>query len=351
MANIPFSTGSMTFTDALMQAKRASQLREVPFSTRDVQNLQSGYMEGAAERMAGERSSALAEKSQTAQETNWTNTLAQEKELNAANLTQQKGLAEAGLATERELSGLSRAQTERLTQAQMDVQGSAANKALTGNVISTGATLGGAYLIAPASTQAAIGAGLSSTGAVTGGAAAGYVAPKLIEAVHEDSMENTGQNVSFGLIEDEESASEFGGLFHGAAAGAAVGGPVGAVAGGIAGWFSGGGCIIVTACTDRHSPEVEIAREYRDKFLDPVTLRGYYMIAEKVVPVITRFSLVKWFVKRFLVDNLIAYGRHALDKGPRPKPTARAVTKVFLRLCGSIGSRRASFVRCNGEIV
>lgn len=111
------------------------------------------------------------------------------------------------------------------------------------------------------------------------------------------------------------------------------------------------GCIIVTACTSPDSEEVNISREYRDKFLTPEQLRGYYMIAEKMVPWIQRFPPVKWLVKRLLVDNLIAYGRYALDKGPYPGPLAHTVTKQFLRLCGFVGSRRRHFVRCNGETV
>ncbi|MCX5819735.1 MAG: hypothetical protein NT047_07475 [Deltaproteobacteria bacterium] len=110
-------------------------------------------------------------------------------------------------------------------------------------------------------------------------------------------------------------------------------------------------CIIVTACTFSNSEEVNISREYRDKFLTPVQLRGYYMIAEKVVPLINRFSIVKRLVKRFLVDNLIAYGKHELQKGPPPRTAATTITRGFLALCEHVGNRKPSFVRCNGEIV
>jgi hypothetical protein len=111
------------------------------------------------------------------------------------------------------------------------------------------------------------------------------------------------------------------------------------------------GCIIVTACTSPESEEVNITREYRDKYLTPEQLRGYYMIAEKVVPAIAGSAAVKWFVKRFLVDNLIAYGRHALGKGPRPGLSSTLITRGFLALCNAVGSRKPSFVRVNGEIV
>lgn len=73
-------------------------------------------------------------------------------------------------------------------------------------------------------------------------------------------------------------------------------------------------CIIVTTATDPHSEEVNITRQYRDEFLDPVTLRGYYMIAEKVVPLMKKWPWFKQFIKKHLVDNLVEYGRYALEK-------------------------------------
>jgi hypothetical protein len=107
-------------------------------------------------------------------------------------------------------------------------------------------------------------------------------------------------------------------------------------------------CIIITACTDTHSPEVEIAREYRDRFLTPDQLRGYYMIAEKILPFVTKH---KGFFKKYLVDNLIEYGRYALDKtSDKPSIPSRIITRLFIGLCWTVGQTRKSFVRANGEV-
>lgn len=112
-----------------------------------------------------------------------------------------------------------------------------------------------------------------------------------------------------------------------------------------------GGCIIVTACTHRDSYEVGITREYRDRFLDAETLRGYYMLAEKVVPVMKKHGWTKRIIKRFLVDPLISYGEHALDYTDiRPSAYAVMVKVFFLTLCRKVGEKRAQFVRANGEI-
>jgi len=116
------------------------------------------------------------------------------------------------------------------------------------------------------------------------------------------------------------------------------------------GW--GLGCIIVTACTDPHSPEVEIAREYRDKFMDLDQIRGYYMIAEKVVPLIKRSNIFKGIVKRVLVDSLVDYGKSALGKQEqKPRLASRTISKGFLWLCRKVGQTRETFTRCNGEVV
>lgn len=110
-------------------------------------------------------------------------------------------------------------------------------------------------------------------------------------------------------------------------------------------------CIIVTACTSPDSEEVNISRRYRDNFLTIAELRGYYMIAEKVVPIIQKYPIVKRIVKNGLVDNLIQYGRYALGVGEYPSFSSRIITKSFLSLCRSIGNKKDMFIRSNGEAV
>ncbi len=113
----------------------------------------------------------------------------------------------------------------------------------------TGATSGavGSTMTAGAPVTAEAGTGLSATGALAyaAPAAAGYAAPKLVDAIHKDSMENIGHNLSLGLVRDEKSSKAFGSAATGAAAGAAIGSivpgvgtAVGAVVGGIVGGLS-----------------------------------------------------------------------------------------------------------------
>jgi hypothetical protein len=380
-----------TFTDALMQAKRASGLRGVPFTTGDYQNLQAGYMEGAAERNAAERSGALAEKSQGAQEKNWADTLAQEKTLSAQQLGQQ-----------RELSALSRQQTERITADQMSAQDAASKKALTGNVLSTGATLGGAYLMKPAATVAAPAANAALTGAAGDAAlSASYAGETGAGAGYAGSLGTVASAAAIMARQkwgapdtpDEEKTftqSAFNDPFFGTtrygaskvfgdsneitkvAAGAedfietAVADPIakfgaGDFGGGVEGIVAGpvravrdaarSVCIIVTACTDPDSPEVEIAREFRDKFLDAEQLRGYYLLASKIVPLIESNGIVKKLVKKWLVDRLVDYG--AVMLGKKEKTSLRSsyiVSRLFLSLIRAVGKTRTQFVRSNMEV-
>lgn len=112
-----------------------------------------------------------------------------------------------------------------------------------------------------------------------------------------------------------------------------------------------GGCIIITACTDSHSPEVETAREYRDKFLDAESLRGYYKLAERIVPRIESNGKIKQFIKKHLVDSLVEYGSSKLGKtDTKPCMKSRIISKCFLGLIKAIGASCKSYVRCNGEV-
>jgi hypothetical protein len=102
-------------------------------------------------------------------------------------------------------------------------------------------------------------------------------------------------------------------------------------------------CIIITACTDPHSYEVELTRCYR-KFLDPVTLGGYYAIAHKIAPIIKRNRKVRAFFKKFLVDRLVDYGEAFLFRqnfrlSPKYKyKSSVAVATSFLWVCKIVGN-------------
>jgi len=153
------------------------------------------------------------------------------------------------------------------------------------------------------------------------------------------------------------------GMAAGAATGAAwgsvvpglgniVGAGLGVAAGAFYGYKQRGGCIIVTACTSPDSKEVEICRKFKDMFLGKDELRGYYMLAEQIVPIIKHNDELKDAVKKHLVDRLVDYAEITLGHKTefKYKDSAEISTK-FINICRNIGKTIPRYVRENGEVI
>jgi hypothetical protein len=156
-----------------------------------------------------------------------------------------------------------------------------------------------------------------ATGVGAAGLGAGYLSTGVKEFGNVATLgqsfggENE-RNIGGGALAGAGAGAAIGSIVPGV--GTAIGAGIGGLLGGIGGALGGDGCIIVTTATHPDSEEVNITRQYRDRFLDKETLRGYYVIAEKVVPLMKKYPLFKKLVKRVLVDNLIEYGRYALEQ-------------------------------------
>ena len=130
---------------------------------------------------------------------------------------------------------------------------------------------------------------------------------------------------------------------------------IGGIVGGVASWYTGGAlaplgaaiggaigktCIIISACTSKDSYGVEVAREFRDKYMGTYNLGGYYALAHRIVPLIDKSQFIKLIFKRLLVHRLIDYGEWILGYKPkRELKTSRIVTEGFLSLCATIGKQ------------
>lgn len=148
------------------------------------------------------------------------------------------------------------------------------------------------------------------------------------------------------------------GAVTGALAGSIIPGPgtlIGAIVGAIGGGLGGGLCIIVTCCHGPDSPEVQVARAYRDSGkMSKEAIRGYYVLAEGLVPAMEADPAYKQLIKQTLVDPLVAYGRFVLGMptdAPAPTAEQTCVAQKFLELCDLIGWSLPSFTRSNGEVV
>ena len=127
--------------------------------------------------------------------------------------------------------------------------------------------------------------------------------------------------------------------------GAVVGSAIGSVVGNL---FRG--CIIISAIHGRDSEEVDIARRFRDSFLDLPTLRGYYFLADRVVPLMELDPNFKQHVKQTLVDRLIRFGRAFFAKKQADNIDTNT-TINFLTLCRCLGLQMTSYHRLNGEVI
>jgi len=271
-------------------------------------------------------------------------------------------------------------------------------QATTGAIISGTQTVGiGGYLgYKEGLFKGGTGAGLKTAAPYAGAGVAGYYGGGVL-ANQPQARATLGTAATGGHGTEPQKAMMTGGV-GGAAAGFAVGGPPGAVIGGVSGaykaWKEAGGkggfggfmkestygpftrkgfvresirdpigtigetiispsnlCIIITAATSPYSYEVNLARVFRDEFLGPITLRGYYMIADKVVPLMRKSALFKKIVKKHLIDHLIKYGEWVFGMSKRQPHKSTTITKNFLKLCRFFGSFKSFYIRSNGEIL
>lgn len=186
--------------------------------------------------------------------------------------------------------------------------------------------------------------GIASLGSSFAGSAAGYGVEKS----------NFGEFMHKKNLGGEKEWDVAGGAAAGAAAGSVVPG-VGTLAGAIIGGISGGvknACIIVTTCTDPNSYEVNITREYRNKYLDKYHLVGYYTLAEIIVPILKKHDWAKNMCKTILVDKFIEYGEYHLGKTEKsPSKMAVIITESFLTMCKVIGLIKKTVTRPDGEVI
>lgn len=204
-----------------------------------------------------------------------------------------------------------------------------------------------AYEPAPAAAStAAPAAGAGSVAGTVAGVGAIELAGRGIHGWAEEQGGRAGGTLELTARRAGQGAVIGGG--YGAAIGAGVGLVEGILTGGE------GACMIVSACMGRESYDVDIARAYRNRFVDRVTLRGYYMIAEWIVPWMECSPGLKRLVRCGLVKPLIDYALWKLSHDPdisEPHFYTRSVSRWFMRLCRRMGATRSVYIRLNGERV
>ena len=111
---------------------------------------------------------------------------------------------------------------------------------------------------------------------------------------------------------------------------------------------------IIAQCKDAYGKiggyAISITRIYRDTYMPKTQLRGYYMIAEQIVPRMLRERKWMEWARRNIVDNVVPYCEWRMGIRSRLRVAKIVKAKAFLWLCSLVGSTRASFTRCNGEV-
>lgn len=117
-------------------------------------------------------------------------------------------------------------------------------------------------------------------------------------------------------------------------------------------WSDGGSCgccFILLEARYGNGTMDSVVRRYRDEFLTLKNSRGYYKLAEVLVPLMRRSKLFKWIVTKTFADPLVSYGKYhyGLNKhGWIFKP----VKDFWFNIFDILGSD-TEFIRETGEIV
>lgn len=315
-----------TFTEMLLSARRRAQLGGRPLTKNETAGIAAGQQQTASDRLAqakalrlqeesGERTERMGQAALDAADARQQEQIEAQAQLNAENLaasekqwTTQLGASEKQWTTqleaqagqfETDLTTRKQQFADQLAQAKLEAERRAAE--FQQSLAEQKKTREEQMSAADRAMKPSFSIGKAATGAIGGAAAGAMVGAKV----------------------------------------GAIGGPWGAAIGGILGALGGafgGGCIIISACTDPNSYEVNIARQYRDRYMDIPSLRGYYSLAAVLVPLIHRSERVRRITKSLLVDRLVDYGEVCLGMKERTQRIgSRFVSKAFLSVCRTVG--------------
>jgi hypothetical protein len=109
----------------------------------------------------------------------------------------------------------------------------------------------------------------------------------------------------------------------------------------------GGCCFIFLEAYDGRLPWV--VRAYRDQHMTSRNRRGYYRLADKLVPLMRKSKIVKHLVRFLMTKPMTFYGKYFYKLNPWGV-LAAPITAFWLCVFDLMG-RKAPYVRSNGEVV
>lgn len=134
----------------------------------------------------------------------------------------------------------------------------------------------------------------------------------------------------------DEKQSAFGGAAAGAYVGFQVGGPPGAAIGAIIGYIGSKKCCFIFIAS--HGYLHPIVRKYRDEHMTDRNRRGYYWLADKLVPLMEKSKIATLMVKWLMVRPMTAYGKYYYNLG-RLGALFAPITKFWLIVFDLLGHR------------
>jgi len=69
-------------------------------------------------------------------------------------------------------------------------------------------------------------------------------------------------------------------------------------------------CFIMLEARYGNGTMDSVVRRYRDEYLTPKNSRGYYKLAEVLVPLMRSSKLFKWLITKTFADPLVSYGKY-----------------------------------------
>ena len=119
--------------------------------------------------------------------------------------------------------------------------------------------------------------------------------------------------------------------------------------GGGSGGGGGGCCFIMLEARYGNGTMDEVVRRYRDEYMTDRNRRGYYRLAEVLVPLMRKSKAFKWVITKTFADPLVSYGKYYYGQnkhGVLYSPVKNFWMKVFDIVGGD-----TKFIRENGEVV
>jgi hypothetical protein len=111
----------------------------------------------------------------------------------------------------------------------------------------------------------------------------------------------------------------------------------------------GGCCFIMLEARYGNGTMDKVVRRYRDEYMTDRNRRGYYKLAEVLVPLMRKSRVFKWVVTKTFADPLVSYGKYYYGEN-KIGVIYSPVKNLWMKVFDAIGGE-TEFIRENGEVV